>query len=189
MERFGRFLGAFFGAFLCIVLLMGIYSIAEDITLTTYYPAPYGAYDELTTTGNTYLATTSGNVGIGTTASPNRKLEVKGDASFDDTVYIFDTQNTGFATGAQILTVGTGATNNTALKLMASGGITNYALIVSAGSVGIGTTIPNYPLDVAGDINTTGDVRKNGTAYTNPDYVFEPGYSLMSIADVKNYVF
>ncbi|MCX5692974.1 MAG: hypothetical protein NTX47_04740 [Candidatus Omnitrophica bacterium] len=73
MERLGRFLGAF----LFIMLFMGIYSMAEDITLTTYYPAPYGAYDELTTTGDTYLATTSGNVGIGATSASN-KLDVTG---------------------------------------------------------------------------------------------------------------
>ncbi len=85
MEKLGRFLGAFLGAFLCVVLLMGIYSIAEDITLTTYYPAPYGAYDELTTTGNTYLATTSGNVGIGTTAPGTYELKVIG--TIDATAY------------------------------------------------------------------------------------------------------
>jgi hypothetical protein len=41
----------------------------EKFTITTYYPSPYGSYKELTTTGDTYLATGgSGNVGIGTTA-------------------------------------------------------------------------------------------------------------------------
>jgi hypothetical protein len=76
MEKLGRF----FGAFLSIMLFMGIYSMAEEITLTTYYPAPYGAYDELTTTGNAYLATTSGNaVGIGTTTvTANMALDVAG---------------------------------------------------------------------------------------------------------------
>lgn len=76
MEKLGRFLGAF----LSVILFMGIYSIAEDITLTTYYPAPYGAYKELTTTGDTYLATTSGNVGIGlvTTDTIQNKLDVEG---------------------------------------------------------------------------------------------------------------
>jgi hypothetical protein len=76
MERLGRFLGAF----LSIMLFMGIYSIAEEITLTTYYPAPYGAYEELSTTGNTYLATTSGKaVGIGTTApATGMALDVNG---------------------------------------------------------------------------------------------------------------
>lgn len=67
-----------FTAFLFLMLCMCVAGIAEEtITLTTYYPAPYGAYEELTTTGNTNLATTSGNVGIGTT-NPNETLEVDG---------------------------------------------------------------------------------------------------------------
>lgn len=49
----------------------------ETITITTYYPAPYGSYAELTTTNNTYLATEGGKVGIGTT-TPGAKLEVSG---------------------------------------------------------------------------------------------------------------
>ncbi|MBU1912435.1 MAG: hypothetical protein KKB22_02735 [Candidatus Omnitrophica bacterium] len=68
----------FFYAFLLALLGFGVTLMAEDITLTTYYPAPYGAYDELTTTGNTYLATTSGNVGIGTTTPGTYKLNVTG---------------------------------------------------------------------------------------------------------------
>jgi|GEM_PF-1263406 len=72
--------------FFFLVLGLGIFSIAEEITLTTYYPAPYGEYEELrarkfavgstatmpttdgefTCEGETTLATSSGNVGIGT---------------------------------------------------------------------------------------------------------------------------
>lgn len=49
----------------------------EQITITTYYPSPYGSYDQLTTTGNTTLATNPGSVvGIGTT-TPDEKLEVE----------------------------------------------------------------------------------------------------------------
>jgi len=33
---------------------------SESLTLTTYYPAPYAGYNQLLTTGNTYLAKTSG---------------------------------------------------------------------------------------------------------------------------------
>jgi hypothetical protein len=43
-------------------------------------------------------------------------------------------------------------------------------------------------LDVAGDINTTGEIRRNGSAYNHPDYVFEPDYELVSFADLKSYV-
>ncbi len=46
----------------------------ESITITTYYPSPYGVYKELTTTSNAYLATTGGYVGIGTTV-PTVQLE------------------------------------------------------------------------------------------------------------------
>jgi len=66
--------------YLGLIALAGIIiglAWAEQITLTTYYPAPYGVYREFTTTGNTYLATNEGNVGIGTT-SPSQKLDVSG---------------------------------------------------------------------------------------------------------------
>lgn len=70
----------FFYVLLLAVLGFGATLMAEDITLTTYYPAPYGAYEELTTTGNTYLATTSGTaVGVGTTTpTVNMTLDVSG---------------------------------------------------------------------------------------------------------------
>ena len=50
---------------------------AGEKKLTTYYPAPYGQYKTLQTTGDTYLATTSGNVGIGTSSAAT-KLDVAG---------------------------------------------------------------------------------------------------------------
>ena len=56
---------------------LAAYAVAEEITLTTYYPSPRGVYEELRTTKNTFLAIESGNVGIGTTA-PVEKVEVNG---------------------------------------------------------------------------------------------------------------
>jgi len=49
---------------------------SETFTMTTYYPAPYGGYASLLTTGQTILARDSGLIGVGTNA-PAVKLDVK----------------------------------------------------------------------------------------------------------------
>ena len=50
---------------------------SETLTLTTYYPAPYGGYVSLLTTGKTLLARDGGSVGVGMT-NPGQKLDVTG---------------------------------------------------------------------------------------------------------------
>lgn len=51
--------------------------VKREIQLTTYYPAPHGDYKNINTTEDTRLATSSGNVGIGTTEpDSDAKLEV-----------------------------------------------------------------------------------------------------------------
>lgn len=50
---------------------------AETFTMTTYYPAPYGGYASLLTTGQTLLARDGGKVGIGT-SNPAALLDVAG---------------------------------------------------------------------------------------------------------------
>jgi hypothetical protein len=61
---------------LIIFVLLPFFAFADEtLTITTYYPSPYGSYNQLTTASTTYLAYSSGNVGIGTT-SPSAKLQV-----------------------------------------------------------------------------------------------------------------
>ena len=70
---------------ICVFILSLTHVYAGEVKFTTYYPAPYGEYKELETTGNTYLATgsTADFVGIGTD-QPSSKLHVNGGTSGAD---------------------------------------------------------------------------------------------------------
>lgn len=58
------------------IFLIFKYVNTENLTITTYYPSPYGAYVSLLTTGDTYLARNSGGVGIGLVNRLSAKLDV-----------------------------------------------------------------------------------------------------------------
>src|SRR5207249_475218 len=60
--------------FRCAAVLLLLSGMAqelasENVTLTTYYPAPSGVYTQMITTGKTYLARDGGYVDVGTTAA------------------------------------------------------------------------------------------------------------------------
>ena len=64
--------------FILLFVFMHLICFAQEtMTITTYYPSPFGIYKELRTTHDTYLATEGGNVGVGTDA-PEAKLDVNG---------------------------------------------------------------------------------------------------------------
>ncbi|MFC1522634.1 hypothetical protein ACFL6Y_09515 [Elusimicrobiota bacterium] len=75
-------------------LIYGTTIIAEKLTLTSYYPSPYGVYKELRSTKKTLLATTpittdaNSMVGIGTT-NPTSKLYVLGDTHIEGRLRVF----------------------------------------------------------------------------------------------------
>lgn len=70
----------------CVALLVGLGPSlpgllwAEDVSVTAYYPSPRGVYEELRSSNNTYLATTGGSVGIGT-SDPQDVFHVAVDAA------------------------------------------------------------------------------------------------------------
>jgi hypothetical protein len=66
---------------------------------------------------------------------------------------------------------------------------TTRMTIKGSGNVGIGTTTPSDKLEVAGNIRVTGgSFIDDGTTLNAPDYVFEPGYSLMPISDLRSFI-
>ena len=133
------------------------------------------------TPANTDFVFEGGDVGIGVT-SPTRTLDVDGtsrirdDARFDGNVGIGTTNpserlevngNILQSPGFNLTTSQIKAPDANGLSLTDMNG--NGVFVGLSGYVGIGIPDPYYNLDVAGNINFTGSIRKNGEIY-NPSY-------------------
>jgi hypothetical protein len=124
---------------------------AETISISTYYPSPYGSYQNLavTSTLNAGTITTTGNVGIGTT-SPGVPLDVSGPT----TTILLRLSNSNGSTewgpdpsGDAYAGSATAGRN---FKLYAGGNLKET--ILANGNVGIGTATPFAKLDVVGEV-------------------------------------
>lgn len=106
---------------------------------------------------NLVLCNVGGNVGIGT-AAPSNLLSLAGASntpslrlgSSSGTNYFWDIGRENAFTGDFVFNNANGAS------------IVEYMRITTAGAVGIRTSAPAYALDVAGDVNCTGNFRING---------------------------
>ncbi|MDD4406217.1 MAG: hypothetical protein PHO36_15825 [Parabacteroides sp.] len=141
------------------------------------------ASSKWTTSGtNTYLTSTTNNVGIGTT-NPTSKLLVAGKTQITDGVVTADTQRyASFGvtreassnslayiamtkSGTTVRAMGIDGSNNWTFGVptLDTQIISNPWLVISSsGNVGIGTTTPGYKLDIRGDVSINNNV--TGTA-------------------------
>lgn len=119
--------------------------------------------------GASPISVSGSNVGIGTT-SPGAKLDVAGNITL---------QAAGFINSGVGNTVSFGTSNNRFYTSDASGFASIHSngsermRVVSTGNVGIGTTGPGYPLDVAGAVNTRTLLHFGGnseTGFTSADH-------------------
>ncbi|OGR45468.1 MAG: hypothetical protein A2X35_08120 [Elusimicrobia bacterium GWA2_61_42] len=146
---------------------------SETLQLTTYYPAPYGGYVSLLTTGRTLLARDTNVVGIGT-GTPNAtvKLQVVGggngsvDLQVNGRIQVGDGSNNG---GMWLSSAQDGFVGNTAgnIGFWTSGvGWNAMQIIKNTGFVGVGTTAPGRRMHVAGDMRIgTSDTLNSGALY------------------------
>jgi hypothetical protein len=127
---------------------------------TTGLPATFSVY------GTSYYTATStflGNVGIGT-ATPSANLTVYGlsNPTISNQNWTSDTQIWMRSDDNGYGSIEVRNAANTLKK--------NLALNAWGGNVGIATTSPSYTLSVAGDINFTGTLRQNGTAFSGSQW-------------------
>jgi len=145
-----------------------------------------------------------GDVGVGT-ASPEAKLHVFGADNADtfvgigpdplgDNVPQQSSLNVGygggsFGAGVSFINArGISSGTQPSLRMLINGAAS--MTFVNGGSVGVGTTSPSSKFHVNG-----GDIRVSGGSFIDdgvtlnvPDYVFEPGYSLMPLEQLETFV-
>ncbi|MFA5139518.1 MAG: hypothetical protein WC728_09830 [Elusimicrobiota bacterium] len=133
-------------------------SAPESLTLTTYYPAPYGVYQEMRATRSVSFAfeAPSYKVGIGTT-QPGSKLSVKGAVSVGD--------------GYDSYKQGADTTGNPTAAPAGWASAPNPDGLIVKGRLGVGTPYPApgdpfvaqpaYALDVVGGARFTKNIYVN----------------------------
>jgi len=157
---------------------------------TTGIGTPFGTLDRtlelLNVSGNT---TIPGSVGIGTT-NPTSKLHVVGDVRVSGITTLGITTATNLTSQSLIVSGISTFTNGPVLVgTTTSTGTASQPLQVTGGAyvsgdLGIGTTNPQYKLDVVGDINFSGILREDGNQFIASRWTSGSGTDIYRISNV-----
>jgi len=131
-----------------------------------------------------FVVSSIGNIGVGTT-SPSDKLSVSGGAITLDADQPLRGGGRWLISGNSTqVTVGT---VNPGINLRFDAGAASRMFVNgTSGNVGIGTSVPDYPLTVNGSIHAK-EVRVD-LSVPGPDYVFANDYKLPSLEEIKIYI-
>ncbi len=178
---------------------LGMISGIVSNTTTNIGDLVFFSYSDGSTISERMRITGSGNIGIGTD-DPTKKLHIKevvagsvtnsilihnnstSDGTGSSIDFINSTSAIAIEKGCRIKSTRVSSTN-IQLELNGSNGSslnTKQLVLNGDGNVGIGDSSPSYKLDVAGDINLTGDIYINGAVKA---FVWSESSSVASYAD------
>jgi len=132
---------------------------------------------------NSNIYYTTGNVGIGT-SNPQYKLDVSGNMNLTSGLRV----NNSYGQSGQVLTSGGGG--QMSWTTVSGGGSSVWTkndttAYYNTGNVAIGTTVANYTLNVAGNMNLMSGLRVNGAAGTSGQVLTSSGGGTMSWTTVS----
>lgn len=172
------------------------YGVYSDVQKAGSY-AGYFLGDVAVDVNALFVDASAGQVGIGTT-TPGRPLDVVGRMRVRNSGSTAGIWYTDGVNERQFAGVRTHSATGTLQKWGVYNNSSWRFIVQGNGRVGIGTQNPAYALDVVGDINTSGNIRRSGGAYSFPDYVFESyfdgasdyndTYELKSLEEIESFL-